>query len=668
MNLLDLPQDVLSIVLAHLDPIDYLAFCRTTRGTYDDYRQESAFWRNKTASTFRLPISPLLNADGSRWYWLYKRLKTQTRLFTWGQGLKHNLGPGRAIRHPRLPPRPRMVFQRVASSWPTETHVPDEVGVIADLQCGGWSTTILSSEGKLYTTGSLDSMDGITIGETAEHFTRLDYLTQSTSAIQQFSAGRRHVLGLTDDGEILSWDRVNAKGYKIFSRRARDFGGKATRVAAGWQESSAYIPETGIVYWTPVQNDQPDEMLDGVHVREKIIPGTAHRPDEPDSSAEVVIHVVLAEFIVWITKDSKLFACDLSGGPEDQSELTHAPFEVPGYAAEGRELKDLQGQFQNFGLFTAAGEVLAGNVEYLRRCSEAARNNPSIANLGISEQDGAWSTLTTLLSFKPNHVPALQHTGVIKLAYGDYHYHALHADGSITSYGTDSGSCGQTGLGNPDAWGRLRGLKKLPNLRDAKLLPIAELRGRHVWFEPEKKDWLAWLESEIRNKAAHLDTGLEPWHEDASRQAAMSEWVEQEGRHWHEGPLISSDKSAPGNNTNLPSGDYDRLGAYFAISIAAAGWHSGALVLVDEDEANKTRALWVKHKDEPSKTVPGAFENIEPDEEYVWKIDGCPKVQLPDGYETPGKGEPRSWRDGQPTMEALGLAQTTVTGAQQGRG
>ena len=190
-------------------------------------------------------------------------------------------------------PRPRTIFQRVNSNWPTETDVPDEVGVIADLQCGGWSTTILSSSGKLYTTGSLDSMNGITIGESTDHFKQLEYLTESTTLIRQFSSGRRHVLALTDDSEIISWDRINAKGLKVFSRNGRDFGGKPVRVAAGWDTSSAYIPETGIVYWKPIKNDHSNDELDALHITERIIPNTAVKHDEKTTIA-VTRHIVLS--------------------------------------------------------------------------------------------------------------------------------------------------------------------------------------------------------------------------------------------------------------------------------------------------------------------------------------------------------------------------------------
>jgi SCF-associated factor 1 len=496
MAILDLPQDALLLILLHLAPLDYLNFCSACHGV-EQYRADPSYWRTKASSTFRIPISPLLAADGPRWYSLYKKLKTQTRLYTWGQGRKGSLGQGRApiVRNPRgrvIPTRPvpRLIFQRVNSTWPTESHVPDEVGIIADLQCGGWSTTILSASGRLYTTGSLDSLDGITIGETTDQYKQLEYITQSTSSIRQFSSGRRHVLALTDDGEILSWDRINAKGLKPFSRSGRDFGGKPTRVCAGWDISSAYVPEVGIVYWTPLKNDQADPMLDGIHIKDRIIPDTAVRTVE-GTALVIDRHVVLAEFIVWITSDSKIYACGIGGEAPDQTQPSGAPFEVPGFAAKGREFRDVQGQFTDFGVFTAAGEVMAGNIDYLRLCATAIQRDTAL------RESGDWFEHQNVLSSRPQDVPSLQHTGVIALAYGDHHYMALHADGRISSLGRDSGSCGQMGLGDPVSGARFRGLHRnaMQASRDGFLLPIAEKRGRKVWFEPEKKDWLNWLVS-----------------------------------------------------------------------------------------------------------------------------------------------------------------------------
>lgn len=99
------------------------------------YRLDPTFWRTLTESTFRIPSQPLLQGGGARWQWLYKRLLTQTQLYTWGNNDRGSLGlfrhqsaasgsPERMnkIRHAPFP-------QRVDLSTAS-------VGIVADVQCG----------------------------------------------------------------------------------------------------------------------------------------------------------------------------------------------------------------------------------------------------------------------------------------------------------------------------------------------------------------------------------------------------------------------------------------------------------------------------------------------------------------------------------------------------
>ena len=140
-----------------------------------------------------------------------------------------------------------------------------------------------------------------------------------------------------------------------------------------------------------------------------------------------------------------------------------------------------------------------------------------------------------------------------------------------------------------------------------------------------------------------------------------SEWADQEGRNWKLGPqgIRAQGKRVDGKqDEDEDKTDYEDLEPYFAIGIAAAGWHSGALVLVDEEKAHEVRSKWVVSRDEEiddGPSVPGAFESKSGEEEYVWKKAGFPKVELPDGYVMPGEGEPRPWREGRPTLSDLGV-------------
>ena len=742
-NLLELPQDILDLIFPYLPPKSFLALCSVSKEAYERYHLDPLYWRIRTSETFRLPVSPLLHESRSdqsglgrtpvsslarNWSWLYKTLRTQTRPFSWGQGIDGGLGPSPGLRNVRNRFRPRGgTFQRTTSSWPTEIHVREDVGIIVDVQCGGWSTTVLTSDGKLFTVGILDASNARRRGQPVEHLTQLQKFGQyQVTGVRQFSAGRTHVLALDDSGYVFSWDRADRPGSLLSFQNTLNYARQATRVVAGWAESSVYIPGKGIIFWPaiPTRDSQDVQDYDRT-INESLVPATGYRRSDASTAqtskaqdhqfeiegelrdedvGEVLAHIALEGYIVFITHRNKLFACRIGNDGLDQpsstaqrpplQKLNCQVFEIPGYASEGHEFKDIQGSFQNFAVFTTSGEVLAGHTEYLR--DVFAERHDALRRGLIARNEPSMQYSQSLLDSRPIDVPALQHAGVIALAFGDYHSHALHADGTITAYGNEPGCCGALGLGSTAAGARFRGVKtsRTPLNRDGRLLPIANRRGRQVWFEHEKRDWLQWLEDWIRTPTAlpHYPEVFSILNDMEEKQAAFSEWIEQEGRHWPEGPLrtamndmshsatrTESTARSPGRppghdiGADLGISLHDELPAYFAISVAAAGWHTGALVLVDDEKAEETRQKWVADKDETGSAfndthatahMPGAFPNHtfsgEIRDEYIWEKSPFPRIKLPDGYEFPGEGELRPWRDGMPTAEQLGLVGPVV--------
>lgn len=669
MDLTDLPDDVLALIFAYLNPKDFLSLCRSTKALYKSYRQDSTYWRTITSTTFRTPISPLLRTDGVRWYNLFRRLKTQTKLYTWGQGLKGNLGQGvaarigaRTLRY-RGGPRPTpSVFQRVNSTWPTEAHVPDEIGVVADIQCGGWSTVILSSRGRLYCTGSINGA-ALDPEKHSDGFQLLEYVTQSNSAVAQFSAGRSHILALTDDGEVISWDRIYAKGLKVvLSDRP---SARPVRVAAGWGESSAYIPDVGIVYWQPLKNDQADEMLDTRVIAETTVPGTAEHVMADGTKVVVIAHILLEGYIVWITSSNEVWSCSFNRDSDEATEAATQPFRLPGFFDRTGALRDVQGSFRRFSVFTSDGCVLAGDVDYIQTCSNAARRHASmICNEDLQSVDPRdWSDLPDILATRPRDIPALQNSGIVAVRFGDYHYHALTNDGHILSFGEESQSCGALGLGNASQEGILRGMRVNPRNLNATLVPAAGLRGRRVWFEPEKRDWLRFLKEKL-DEYTREPPNQEIWsllQQDLAKQTMFSEWIEQEGRHWDFGPALQDHPVEPTLDRSEPGSRPSHLSNYFAIAIGAAGWHSGALVLLDEEKAERTLAMWI-----PAYIGHDAGRGDDVHHtDGTWISEGFPRVMLPDGSRFPSRAELgsgqmlrdaiRPWRYGMPTLHELGL-------------
>jgi SCF-associated factor 1 len=139
----DLPLDILVLVFPYLDAKSFLALCSTCKAfQQSSIRLDPAYWSHVTRSTFRVPNQPVVQHDGERWQKLYRRLLTQSRVFTWGSNSHKRLGhtyDDRISQNPTMPRiiRPgRMRNANVNCSFPTEMEDTRKLGVIADMQCG----------------------------------------------------------------------------------------------------------------------------------------------------------------------------------------------------------------------------------------------------------------------------------------------------------------------------------------------------------------------------------------------------------------------------------------------------------------------------------------------------------------------------------------------------
>lgn len=137
------------------------------------------------------------------------------------------------------------------------------------------------------------------------------------------------------------------------------------------------------------------------------------------------------------------------------------------------------------------------------------------------------------------------------------------------------------------------------------------------------------------------------------------------------------DASEPATGTpqdNLDADD-DGLPAYFALSVAAAGWHSGALVLVNEAKAERIRNHYRASEGstlgsgvtipEPASFLGRATQLVSDfvgtsqardvkKAEWVWEEHHkeFPRLTLKNGEVVPGKGDPlelddnlRNWKE-----------------------
>ncbi|GBF61651.1 F-box protein [Trichophyton mentagrophytes] len=606
----DLPEDILVLIFPLLDVPDFLALCAVNKYFHEVFSKNPEFWREVTTKTFRIPVQPLLRANGPRWYWLYKNLRTQTRVYQWG-------GEGR-------PSEPS-----VNKTWPYESSAVAGIRNIVDLQCGGWSSSCLTSDGELYLTGRIDGV--FYDYSTASGYQRLKFDAEypatsaesynKSTAIKQFSSGRRHILGLSDEGIIWSWSHRDHSARLVEFSCARTVlnsrdpctPGTVTKVVAGWDTNSAFVAGTGIVYWKindpPLNNDESILLI----VPGQIVPGTGFqransdrgRAEDEAGLGEVISYIVLERYIIFITDLNKVFATEEDG---------QRTVELAKFAAPGRILRDIQGAFRNFAVFTETGEVLIGNIEHIQTAFDFADDPDRVLS--------------------PKLPAGLQHSEVISVSFGDYHYTALHANGKVSSYGREPRGCGSLGLGSSLGGIPLRGLTEPESgsfSRDVYYFEFAEDKRHNVWFEPEKREWLKYLASEAGSQGDSSDWVTPLKENDHGLLEKYSTCIERAGENWDNFPTIKPE-------------DTDGLGAYFTLSVASAGWQTVALVLVDKQLAEKVRRKHLVNAEEGN----GAEETPR----YKWELQKYPPLPTDaQGITEVSKYDFDTWVYGLPPLE-----------------
>jgi SCF-associated factor 1 len=558
MKVHELPVDILFLVAPYLSPRDFLNFCSTCKDLQSSVRTDRIYWRNLTQSTFRLPNRPSDNRQFDFWINLYKQLSTKTDIYVWGQ-------------HQQA---------RKLCAYPSENIFPlpkaEIPGVISDLQIGGWSSTLLNSQGQLSTLGYLDG-DRFHAGDT-DGVRRLFFdeneTNSETTTIRSFSAGRKTVLGLSDNKTIWLWLDTETPGTKVqFPALTDATASKPSRVVAGWQNLSVYLPGTGIVVWPspniPAWQD-PEPLPRLIEPKYQRVSNTWED--------DITSHVILEKLIIFTTAAGHVYVSEYSDFDleEDADPVVPDSYRIP----DLENATEVQGSFRSFGIFNSEGGIFIGSQEQIIRW------------LGQTEEAIAW-----------NIIPALQKTGAIQLAFGDYHYHALHTDGSITSYGHSPNDCGALGLA------ALQGTTKGLEGQDF-LMPHGFITGRRICFDPAQKAFIQEQESNdsqhvARRRGLRTDSRRRvPSAETYSTRGEMGEWMEQHLRDWHLWPKVAA--------TNAGG-----LAPYFALSVAAGGWSSGALMLVNEDVAAKVA-------EESKNELPQGSISVKLPNGSVWNESGGP--------------------------------------------
>ncbi|KAL8670063.1 MAG: hypothetical protein Q9168_005382 [Polycauliona sp. 1 TL-2023] len=534
--------DVLYTIFPYLDPADFLALTGCTK-TLHDFRQDPNYWRILTRTTFRIPPQPLLQADGPRWQWLYRRLRTQTQLYTWGSNGSGNLGHG--VIATGTNENDWADTNTRSIGWPKKVGLDDmldPIGIVADVQSKG------------------------------RH--------EPSTAISQFSTGRAHILGLADDGKVWQWNNEEARLVKPLHVDVNEK--VVTRVVAGWDRASIFVTGTGIVYWphdTPLKAGNAE--ADAILIDTVTVPGTGFTQsrngrENPDTLGarigQVTNHIVLENFIIFITSLNKVFLYHTVFPLPDLD--PPAPVEITAFyppASESPlEIRDLQGSFRSFAIFTKSGQVLIGNRVMLDAFN-AGTTHPA-----------------------PTVIPALQNNSITSIAFGDHHYQALRSNGTVLAYGADPHACGALGLGFPEGTGPLRGLIAEHFSSNGTL---GHNVGRQVWFERLMQRWLgemkekAGMEGEAKARGDMVLPRRGQPAQNVAAVTAVGDYFEREGQKWEDGVV-----------------EEGGMGSYFVLKVAAAGWHTAALVLVDEEQAERSRQMHVVPEKVDDEVTAGKYD------------------------------------------------------------
>ena len=207
-------------------------------------------------------------------------------------------------------------------------------------------------------------------------------------------------------------------------------GAKApTKVVGGWRHSSCFIPEVGIVIWNPDLNtsQQAQENLPSLLEAEDIwiVSHTGQGSSLKDHGNEKISHlkqygavlnwIILENFVVWVTDQGHVFAVeapiDLGTIPKEPLDLTRFAQTTEAGGNHHRQVIDIQGNLRRFAIMKRTGEVLTCTKDFLDEVwTYHATQDVS------AEDEPEFQPQTT--GFRK--IPALQHTGVIQVAFGDW--------------------------------------------------------------------------------------------------------------------------------------------------------------------------------------------------------------------------------------------------------
>jgi SCF-associated factor 1 len=391
----------------------------------------------------------------------------------------------------------------------------------------------LNSTGQLYAVGELNGLRfrhkfTLSFNVSLSLLDMLKVFVEDMSLLPPSSSTvwKNACTGLSDSGKIWQWDDIEMPAMHIkflhtdlLENSSRGGRGTVTRVVTGWDRASAYVVGTGIVYWDPdVGADYGAETTDGLLIDAVAIPGTSYQRQKNerqttreagDKIGEVIKHIVLEGYIVFITDLNRAFAVK-SSFPDDGSHEVVELITVGDALGDGTsKLQDIQGSFRSFAVFTTTGEVLTADRNFLDTFWESKVHGQACDELPRPPHPSAATQRCVFRGLWRLSLPrtSLQRPDLL----------IWHRTSMVWRFR----------LGSRFKGAILRGVRYLNHFNDGKLVRRAYTSGHRIWFEPEKKMWLEHMADVSEHPEAVPRMRMVIESEQVNGE--VSEWFEQEG-------------------------------------------------------------------------------------------------------------------------------------------
>lgn len=498
----EMPASILSlggdIILFHIIPYlsidDIVSLQAIPNKELQSYLSSTAFYQVLFMNQFGLDNSAPSSTNSVNWKLLYK-LRSTLHLYAWGEGERGRLGLYVPVEGRRM---------RLRFSEPTEvTVLLDSSGYVTPVavSMGGFSLQVLTGKGNIFRFGipqisenhngdynlvqdqrAINMMD-----RGLEHYNR--FLAQLEAAteipkeefytpaaleeaksvisgsayrvsqlelprtkrtqkvrIVAISSGRYDTIALDLQGQIWAWDSaLNIMAVKIgfttpTGRLLINSENVVTKVVCGWNASSCFITNVGIVVWRNREEMTKEKYPDGTLLA---LYGAVKGTGVGKGDDKVVDYLLCEGCILFVTVKGLLYKVEFESSDDKIVELNETdPYEVLSFnefletkrrkLGEACRFVKITGNFRLFAVFTNKGDVLMGSI---RNCTRDKFD---------------YNSRTFKRESAPVIYPELQRAGCINVTEGDYHYLALMKNGDLYSWGLEPRSCGCLGLGKFD--------------------------------------------------------------------------------------------------------------------------------------------------------------------------------------------------------------------------